>query len=571
MLRRKDAFQHHSPARLTPKMRSAMMTALGIGAAALMVGGGIVPANAGAPALGAASAPAAVDAEDASLAWDTDGYTTIHVTIDGEPTAVRWYKEVCYVADPVLMAAQQLSRGALVTIANPECGYQSMNVFVPESVADDDSTALYFAVNNSGWMASYVGQSVADGGSYDTATSNVGAALAAGYVFINVGTRSRGVIGADESWAGKAPAPVVDAKAAIRYLRLNDEVMPGSAERIVLNGTSGGGGLGSAVGASGNSTDFLPYLAQIGAAGVDAKGRSTLDDDIFAVNIYCPITDLGNADIAYEWLYNVLDTRAAVGEDKWPATSAELAAEFAKYQKSLALRNADGSRLTADTMLEAIEGEVVRSAEAFMAAAPANVISGYDWITVDNDNDSVTGLDMAGYLVFVAQQRQLKPAPSFDQSGVTVPGSGGGPGTGESSLFGTSDLEYSNFTEFGWSNNAIAGDATGTDDTGMAWTRWLQQPNTVVDEQLELIDPMRYIGTRADTAPYWYVRHGALDRDTAFTVSINLDRALEADATVEGVNYRLAWNTNHAGNYDVPEAMQWIAGVLAQADGASGD
>ncbi|MGX1508985.1 hypothetical protein [Streptomyces collinus] len=41
---------------------------------------------------------------------------------------------------------------------------------------------MYFAVNNSGWMASYVKAGVTAGASYDSSTSNVGAALKAGYV-----------------------------------------------------------------------------------------------------------------------------------------------------------------------------------------------------------------------------------------------------------------------------------------------------------------------------------------------------------------------------------------------------
>ena len=84
---------------------------------------------------------------------------------------------------------------------------------------------------------------------------------------------------------------------------------------------------------------------------------------------------------------------------------------------------------------------------------------------------------------------------------------------------------------------------------------------------MRLINPMDFIGTSADTAPNWYVRHGTRDRDTAFIVSINLDRALEADGQVQDVNYRLAWNQPHAGNYDVPEAMAWITKVV----GAAGD
>jgi hypothetical protein len=533
-----------------PAAGLAVATALSLGPAA--VAGPAQPARPG---------HADPTAADHALAFDPAGYTTIEVTIDGEPSEVRWYHEVCYVADPVLMASEQ--KGS--AIDNPECGYQSMNVFVPEQAYDDPASAIYFAVNNSGWFASYVRTSVTDGQSFDSSTSNVGAALAAGYVFVDVATRSREVLAADGSWAGKAPAVVVDAKAAVRYLRLNDEQMPGSAERIVVNGTSGGGALAAILGASGNSKDYVPYLREVGAAGVTRAGRSTIRDDVFAVNAYCPITDLGNADIAYEWLYSVLDTRALVGEDKWPATTRELADSFADYQRSLHLRSADGSRLTARTMLDEIQREVVRSAEAFMAADPAHVIEGEDWIEVDNAADEVLAVDMSGYLVHVASERQLKPAPAFDQSGVTEPGSGGGPGSGESSLFGPETQPYSNFTEFGWNNNAVPGDASGLDDTGLAWQQVLHRRGTVLDEQLELIDPMRYIGTRADSAPFWYVRHGAVDRDTSLTVSLNLARALEADRDVRDVDYRLAWDTNHAGNYDVPEAMAWIRSALAQA------
>jgi hypothetical protein len=61
-----------------------------------------------------------------------------------------------------------------------------------------------------------------------------------------------------------------------------DTVMPGSAERIVITGTSGGGGLSVAVAASGNSPDYYPYLAEIGAAGIDANGKSSIRDDVFA-------------------------------------------------------------------------------------------------------------------------------------------------------------------------------------------------------------------------------------------------------------------------------------------------
>ena len=90
------------------------------------------------------------------------------------------------------------------------------------------------------------------------------------------------------------------------------------------------------------------------------------------------------------------------------------------------------------------------------------------------------------------------------------------------------------------------------DDTGLTWKQYTARNSTTVDDQVHRINPMDIIGTGADTAPNWYVRHGTRDRDTAFTVSVNLDRARVADKEVEDLDYPLAWNQPHAGNYDGP-------------------
>ncbi|WP_437095717.1 subtype B tannase [Streptomyces sp. enrichment culture] len=547
--------------------------------------GSLVLTSVAVPASVAAAAPAqsrshAAGSQDAALAFDPSRYTTITVTVDGRPLQVRWYKEICYVANPVAAAAQQPGGpgGGATTISNTACGYQSMNVFVPESAFGDQRAPIYFAVNNSGWMASYIRASVTAGAAYNSATSNVGAALKAGYVFVDVASRSRGLIGADGSFPGKAPAAVTDAKAAVRYLRLNDIAMPGSAERIVVNGTSGGGALASALGASGNSAEYTPYLAAVGAAGIDAKGRSTLRDDVFAVNAYCPITDLGNADIAYEWLYNALGTRDTTGQNLSPAAATETAARFAAYEKSLGLRNPDGSRLTAATMLDTIQQEVVRSAETYLKEDSAHTIpplggtfqitaggttKSYvnDWIDVDTATRTVRSVDMTKYLAFVATQAALKTTPAFDAVGVA----GNTTSRTETNLFGPPTQMYLNYTEYSWNHNDVPGDGSGLDDTGLTWKQYTAQPSTTVDDQIHLINPMDFIGTKADTAPNWYVRHGTRDRDTAFTVSVNLDRALAADKQVEDLDYRLAWNQPHAGNYDVPETMAWIARIVQKA------
>ncbi|MEY4414440.1 MAG: hypothetical protein RIQ53_1733, partial [Pseudomonadota bacterium] len=229
-------------------------------------------------------------AYDGQLAFDKSTYTTLTVTLDGVSTPVRWYREVCYVAKPMTLAPTQ-SAGA---VDNQACGYQNLNVFVREVDAERQDNAILLNVNNAGWMASYqggkggwngtdaitssnyAGADIVNGGVY-TSTSDTdkkGAALARGMVYINMASRSRGALApagtySDGIHQGKAPAAIVDAKAAVRYLRLNDGVMPGNVNRIVVNGTSGGGAQSTQLGATGDHADYLPYLQAAGAAGID--------------------------------------------------------------------------------------------------------------------------------------------------------------------------------------------------------------------------------------------------------------------------------------------------------------
>ncbi len=527
---------------------------------------------------------------DANLALDPAVFTTITVTLDGAPLTLRRY-EATYVGRPVAMAAEQPARrmgpGGSPTAAETQTlenllAYQSLYVFVPEGAAD--TAAMILNVNNGGWFASELRAGIEEGGTYvsDSDTDKVGAALAAGYVYVDVGTRGRGILAADGTYPGHAPAAVVDTKAAIRWLRLNDAVLPGSAERIVLTGTSGGGGLTSVVAASGDSDDYLPYLAEIGAAGVAADGTSTLSDAVFAAIAYCPITDLGNADMAYEWLYGDLRSAETTAGGQWTeeqsAASATLAAGYPAYLASLGLTLADGTPLTAETMHDAIAAELRSEVERRIASGETIPTLGEafaltirhmgeetqveivnDWLDVRDG--AVAGIDMANFLRFVTGTAALKPVPAFDRSHNT-----GNDGVdGENTLFGAADQEWSNFTPYGWNANDVAGDGSGADDTGADWDAWIAGEGSALAEQVRLVNPMAYLGTDAAAAPYWYVRHGMIDRDTSFAVEIALSRAIAGDADVREVSFALPWMTPHSGNYDVQEAYGWLAGVLVAA------
>ncbi len=580
---------------------------------------------------------------DSQLAFDKAQYTTITVTLDGVATPVRWYREVCYVGKPMSLSAVQ--RGSAVD--NQTCGYQNMNIFVRETDAAKQDNAILVNVNNAGWFASYQGglggwdgkaaitgsnyrgADIVNGRTYasNSDTDKIGAALARGFVYINMASRSRGATApegayTDGVYQGKAPAAIVDAKAAVRYLRLNDSLMPGNANRIVVNGTSGGGAQSTQLGATGDHADYLPYLKAAGAAGIDANGKSSISDSVYAVVAYCPIQDMGSADMAYEWMFNVLGTRGAVSTDQKaglivdangnelvrasnpdPSGSTELMNKFVVYQASLGLKNADGTALTTDNMLAALQTEFKNAASAYVksgksivayntnGSTAANGVAGgsgtlyykNDFIDVDASG-SVTQFNMSNYLKYVAKQARLKAVPSFDQVGqtpalaatattdTTKAGTAiyGNYSGGESNLFGTAAQVYSNFTEYAWNHNN-GGDATNAtqSDVGLLKTgyTWAANPQReFLLSQYKMINALPYIGKTEGIAKHWRIRNGARDRDTSFTVAYNMGRALKADANVQTVDFALHWDQGHAGNYDVLNAFTWIDQRLASGN-----
>ncbi len=526
---------------------------------------------------------------DKALIFDPTASETLHVTVDGKPLTVTKYT-VTYVANPIPMAA-----GGRGTVEDPTA-WEKMSIYVPATAAKDQDTAIILNVNNGGWMNSPLGNLFADwSGNINTTlvsdsnTDKIGAAFAAGYVICDVGTRSRGLVAVDGTYPGHAPAVVVDAKAAIRYLRLNDAVIPGSSERIVITGTSGGGGLSTAVAASGNSPDYYPYLKKIGAAGIDASGGSTLRDDVFATIAYCPITDLDHADIAYEWQYSATRLLGpyTVGQnppsEKAMAVSKELAAQYPAYLKSLGLKFEDGTPLTADTMPGAIKALVKADVENAMAQEGETIpdlgetwtfiqrdgskqVVANNWLDVDNAAHTVVSIDYGKYLEFVCTTAQLKTTPAFENYGTSLEGQ-----MNESNLSGDKGTEYSHWLGWSWEHDVKAGNVVGSDDTGLSFDEFMKTvAGKAVKLQMKMINPMPYLLSKeGDSAPYWYVRYGMRDRDTSFAVEVALFYAIQSDPSVKDANCAIAYMQPHSGNYDVQEAYAWLAGVLKGKTGGA--
>ena len=420
--------------------------------------------------------------------------------------------------------------------------YQYMNVYIPEGATQE--TPIFLRTYVGGYMASAAAQ--------PQSGDATGRALAEGYVVAIPGSRGRNSKVGD-TWTGRAPAAILDLKAAIRYLRHFDAQMPGDAERIITDGTSAGGAMSALMGATGNYPDYEPYLEAMGAA----KER----DDVFASVCFCPIIDLEHADMAYEWLFKDTDSRQGLSDEQ-KELSAALAAQYPAYLESLHLTKADGTPLTADNYLDYIRELLIAAAQkAKDAGADISADLGFTFnqesmgrfaaplnggmpgagrpmmrMSGGRVGEYITGLDMPTYLNYVVSTQPLKGVPAFDSKDVL-----GSRASGENEEFGDEAGSSVNFTEY-------AASLTGT---------------TIPDKLKQLVflmNPMNFAGnTKATNAPYWYIRHGSRDRDTAFPVPVAF--ATKLQNTGKDVEFLLAWNRPHSGDYALDELFTWIESI----------
>ncbi len=445
--------------------------------------------------------------------------------------------------------------------------YQFLNVYVPEGATQ--KTPIFLRTYVGGYMASSAAQ--------PQAGDATGRALKERYVVVIPGSRGRNsTIVADKAYAkahkgvkegqtiytGRAPQAILDLKAAIRYLRHFDKDMLGNAECIITDGTSAGGAMSALMGATGNNPEYADLLKDMGAA--DER------DDVFASVCYCPIIDLEHADMAYEWLFQQTDSRQDL-DDLHKGYTQALAALFPAYIESLRLRKSDGTMLTGDNYLDYIKNEIIRSAQIAknagadipdslgfsfsnsaggMFAAPINggmrpqmqggqlpqgmrpVRGGR--MGSRQVGEYITDLDMKKYLNYVVSTQTLKGVPAFDSQIEDI-----NRASGENDLFGDWSGNSVNYTDF----TAKKNNATLTD---------------AIRQNVKLMNPMSFIDDSKTTiAPHWYIRHGARDRDTAFPVPVNFATKLQNAG--KNVNFLLAWNRPHSGDYALDELFEWIA------------
>jgi len=454
------------------------------------------------------------DEVNAALAFDPADHTVETRTIatgGGEVEVVyRHWHAVPYVAFPV----------------DPE--HQSLNLWEPVEIdgepVDASDAPILFNIKVGGYMPVPIDRA-------DLGGTNAELALAAGYVVAAPAVRGRTNVDADGVFYGKAPAAIVDLKAAVRYLRHNRGRVPGDVNRIVSTGVSAGGALSSLLGASANSRRYDPYLEAIGAA--DAS------DAIFAVAAYCPIADLEHADMAHEWAFAAAPNRNT-GEYVDQEIADELAEAFTAYQDSLNLRGSGRfGRLTAarldDHLLRTyMEPAATRHLSALPESDRAAYLAANPWITWRGSR-TAGGEASFAWDDFVQHVQRWKGVPAFD--GFTL-------GTFENSLFGDEDTDKRHFTRYSLRQ--------GTGDEGA-------ELEADLPEKIDLMNPMHFLGdrSRCGSRPrHWWLRTGTSDSDTSPSVMGNLVARLENLG--DEVDALMYWDGGHAVNWDAPDFIAWL-------------
>ncbi|MBF9003206.1 MULTISPECIES: subtype B tannase [Vibrio] len=462
------------------------------------------------------------------LTFNQNIYTENSAKVNGQTVEFRAYEGIPYVKNPV------------------DSKFQTLNIYVPEGYFKNHTisgytiqTAPIFLPNGvGGYMPSRPLTPKIDEHSHSANALLL--ALQHGYVVASPGARGRTSQNSKGVYTGKAPAAIVDLKAAVRYLHFNDKSIPGDANKIISNGTSAGGALSALLGASGDQDIYDTYLEQLGAA--------PASDKIYAVSAFCPITDLDHADAAYEWQFNgyndykkmdisMLDYHIQRKETKGTLTkdqqivSDALASQFPGYLNGLKLHDSNGNPLTLDKNGNGSFKKYVISLiqDSAQSALDNNRdLSQFKWLTITDGK--VTNIDFDKYRTYAIR---AKLPPAFDALDLSA---------GENELFGNASTNAMHFTAYSSKNSSTDNSATAA-------------ANVVY-----MMNPLSFIQPdQQGIAPHWRIRVGTNDRDTSLAISAILATRLENSDY--DVNYHLTWDRPHSGDYNLDALFSWIDSI----------
>lgn len=476
-----------------------------------------------------------------SLAFDAKNYESMSTTVDNKEIKYRAFEYIPYVANPI------------------DIDQQYMNIYVPEEYFNNGTvngyntqTAPIFMPNAvGGYMPSQAMTPKVENGK----PNSVLYALSRGYVVASPATRGRTNKASDGNFIGKAPAVIVDLQAATAYLHANDSTMPGNANRIITNGTSAGGAVSLLQGATGNSSDFQPYLQALGAA--------TAATNVYAVSAYAPITNLDAADMAYEWSYKGITSfnKVTMGQGELPqanvggntappqhtmqrvnlnaddvAYSNLLSEHFPEYVNNLQLHDSMGRVLKLDkngngTFKNYVKAFIIDAANK--AQAKGTDLSKHTYLVRDNKTGAIKDINWEAYNQFVSRS---KTPGAFDSRSND---------SGENSLFGTSNTNNNHFTI-----TAALHDTTPNQDV------YVENAKIVT-----MMNPMNYLGSPAATnAQFYRIRYGTADSNTS--IAIPLIVGTRAQNLGYKVDMATPFDVDHSGDYDLDELFNWMDNIV---------
>ena len=476
-----------------------------------------------------------------TLTFDINNYESMTGTVDNKEIKYRAFEYIPYISNPI------------------DIDQQYINIYIPEEYFNNGTvngyntqTAPIFMPNNvGGYMPSQPMAPKVENNKPNSALY----ALSRGYVVASPATRGRTNKASDGNFIGKAPAVIVDLQAATAYLHANDATMPGNAKRIITNGTSAGGAVSLLQGATGNTSDYQPYLQALGAA--------TASTDVYASSAYAPITNLDAADMAYEWSYNGITSfnKVTMGQGELPqanvggapapmqrsvqrvnltnddvAYSDLLKSHFPDYVNNLQLRDRTGVILKLDkkgngTFKQYVKSFIIDAANK--AKSNGTDLSRYSFLLLDKNTGLVKDIDWDAYNSFTSRS---KAPGAFDSRSND---------SGENSLFGTSTSDTNHFTI-----TAALHDTTTNNDV------YVENAKIVT-----MMNPMNYLGSPSATnAKYYRIRYGTADSNTS--VAIPLIVGTRAQNLGYSVDMATPFGVDHAGDYDLQDLFNWMDSIV---------
>ena len=338
-------------------------------------------------------------------------------------------------------------------------------------------------------------------------------ALKNGFMVASIGVRGKNAKGEDAKFSGKAPNGIVDLKAAVQFLHANDEKLLGDAKKIIAYGKGTVAGEVLVLGTSTANQDFNNYLEELGVEGED--------NSVFAVIAYSPITNLENADAAYEWQFGGKNIPPKSLDDGKMAASEELRAQFTEYLNNLNLSDEQGNALKVNPDGSGTFRDYLQN--LIMQGVKEQNLEQIKWLTLKDGE--VVAMDWDG---FIKAGERVMQVPYFDSFELNSP---------YNEIFGTASIDKKHFTEI----------SQAQDNAGGVLAE---------DRVIKMLNPMNYIQNTAGTKHY-FIRQGILDNSNSLAIPALL--ALELKNADKSVNFALTWGDNGqiAENFEEINAWVW--------------